>query len=351
MVQEFHVVRCFTCQSFQVQQVKKVNKWSCKLCGVKQSLLKEFGRGSGADCRRHVQKLNAMRGARMEEQEQHAWSLWEQVEAEGECEEEYDQVSQTQVSRWSKYLDTPEEAEPEEEEESVLMDRQQLHGINMTNRKRKRREGWTDEGGKHSWTPEQPHCSSMKKPVRSSATNTSPNPTSLNHPRENHTRTTSLNSPSLNHTRSTSLNHPRENHTRSTSLNHPRESHTRTTSLNSPSLNHTRSTSLNHPRESHTRTISLNSPSLNHTSPSRKKSINPPSVSTGPVSRWAQFLSSDCQVEEEPSASGWSQTVVGAAPLSCNNTINEAPPFTRPRPLLPASSMFESGDDFSFDEF
>ncbi|KAL7394800.1 hypothetical protein ABVT39_004323 [Epinephelus coioides] len=286
MVQEFHVVRCFTCQSFQVQQVKKVNKWSCKLCGVKQSLLKEFGRGSGADCRRHVQKLNAMRGARMEEQEQHAWSLWEQVEAEGEGEEEYDQVSQTQVSqtqvsRWSKYLDTPEEAEPEEEEEeSVLMDRQQLHGINMTNRKRKRREGWTD-GGKHSWTPEQPHCSSMKKPVRSSATNTSPN----------------------------------------------------------------------HPRENHTRTISLNSPSLNHTSPSSKKSINPPSVSTGPVSRWAQFLSSDCQVEEEPSASGWSQTVVGAAPLSCNNTMNEAPPFTRPRPLFPASSMFESGEDFSFDEF
>ncbi|XP_033485631.1 MRN complex-interacting protein isoform X2 [Epinephelus lanceolatus] len=301
MVQEFHVVRCFTCQSFQV---KKVNKWSCKLCGVKQSLLKEFGRGSGADCRRHVQKLNAMRGARMEEQEQQAWSLWEQVEAEGEGEEEYDQVSQTQVSqtqvsRWSKYLDTPEEAElEEEEEESVLMDRQQLHGINMTNRKRKRREGWTD-GGKHSWTPEQPHCSSMKKPVRSSATNTSPNPTSLNHPRENHTRTTSL----------------------------------------------------NHPRENHTRTISLNSPSLNHTSPSSKKSINPPSVRTGPVSRWAQFLSSDCQVEEEPSASGWSQTVVGAAPLSCNNTINEAPPFTRPRPLLPASSMFESGEDFSFDEF
>uniref|UniRef100_A0AAQ5YJE5 MRN complex-interacting protein N-terminal domain-containing protein n=1 Tax=Amphiprion ocellaris TaxID=80972 RepID=A0AAQ5YJE5_AMPOC len=41
-----------------VCQVKKVNRWSCKLCGEKQSLLKEYGRGSGADCRRHVQKLN-----------------------------------------------------------------------------------------------------------------------------------------------------------------------------------------------------------------------------------------------------------------------------------------------------
>uniref|UniRef100_A0A3Q1JAA6 MRN complex-interacting protein N-terminal domain-containing protein n=1 Tax=Anabas testudineus TaxID=64144 RepID=A0A3Q1JAA6_ANATE len=47
--------------------VKKATRWSCKLCGEKQSLLKEFGRGSGADCRRHVQKLNAMRGAVMDE--------------------------------------------------------------------------------------------------------------------------------------------------------------------------------------------------------------------------------------------------------------------------------------------
>uniref|UniRef100_A0A3P8QE71 MRN complex-interacting protein N-terminal domain-containing protein n=1 Tax=Astatotilapia calliptera TaxID=8154 RepID=A0A3P8QE71_ASTCA len=51
-------------------------KWSCKLCGEKQSLLKEFGRGNAADCRRHVQKLNAMRGAMMEEQERRSWSLW-----------------------------------------------------------------------------------------------------------------------------------------------------------------------------------------------------------------------------------------------------------------------------------
>lgn len=36
----------------------------------------EFGRGSAADCRRHVQKLNAKRGAMMEEQECKTWSLW-----------------------------------------------------------------------------------------------------------------------------------------------------------------------------------------------------------------------------------------------------------------------------------
>uniref|UniRef100_A0A665TX25 MRN complex-interacting protein N-terminal domain-containing protein n=1 Tax=Echeneis naucrates TaxID=173247 RepID=A0A665TX25_ECHNA len=60
------------------------NRWSCKVCGQKQSLLKEFGRGSGADCRRHVQRLNAMRGAMIEEHEK-------QVETVGE-EQHDDQV-------------------------------------------------------------------------------------------------------------------------------------------------------------------------------------------------------------------------------------------------------------------
>ncbi|CAK6980827.1 MRN complex-interacting protein isoform X1 [Scomber scombrus] len=174
MSQQFHVLRCVTCQSFQVQQVKKVNRWSCKLCGEKQSLLKEFGRGSGADCRRHVQKLNAMRGAVMEEQEHDTWSLWNMSEQEPEepsdaqvshtqashtqvshtqvshtqasqaqvshtqvshTQVSHAQVSHAQVSRWSKYLDTPEETEPEE---NVLTDRQQLQG---NPRKRMRTDG------------------------------------------------------------------------------------------------------------------------------------------------------------------------------------------------------------------
>ncbi|XP_067375102.1 MRN complex-interacting protein [Channa argus] len=137
MVQEFHVVRCFKCQIFQVQQVKKATRWSCKLCGEKQSLLKEFGRGSGADCRRHVQKLNAMRGAIIEEQKHFTSSPWEQVEAGEETND--------QVSRWSKYLDPPEKGEPDppekgepEEEQNVLIDRQPFHNKDMTNRKRKR---------------------------------------------------------------------------------------------------------------------------------------------------------------------------------------------------------------------
>uniref|UniRef100_A0A3Q3GQ74 MRN complex-interacting protein N-terminal domain-containing protein n=1 Tax=Labrus bergylta TaxID=56723 RepID=A0A3Q3GQ74_9LABR len=106
-----------------------VNKWSCKLCGKKQTLLKEFGRGSGADCRRHVQKLNAMRGAVIEEQEHNTWSQAQGSQAQGS----QAQGSQAQVSRWIKYLDAPEEAEPEEEdEEKFLLDMKQLHANRMT---------------------------------------------------------------------------------------------------------------------------------------------------------------------------------------------------------------------------
>ncbi|KAM7418269.1 hypothetical protein PAMA_017767 [Pampus argenteus] len=146
MGQEFHVLRCFTCESFQVQQVKKVNRWNCKLCGEKQSLLKEFGRGSGADCRRHVQKLNAMRRAMIEEQEQNTWLLWKQMD------EKPKNLRGAQVSRWSKYLDTAKNEQPETGlEKNVLMDRQHLHG-----NKRKRTHS--------SSTPEQADCFSPAGP-------------------------------------------------------------------------------------------------------------------------------------------------------------------------------------------
>ncbi|XP_068460327.1 MRN complex-interacting protein isoform X2 [Clinocottus analis] len=303
MGQEFHVIRCCTCQSFQVQQVKKINKWSCKLCGQKQTLMKEFGRGSGSDCRRHVQKLNAMRGAAMEEQEQHTWSLWKQVEAERQdVPQQHDQVRPTGSSRWSKYLDTPEEAEPEEDEveENVLMDRQQLHRDKMIDRsvklKRKRMkdttESWRPEHDITDETPEQTNWSSLEmKPVQTSMRNTS-------------------------------------------------------------------------------------APSENHTSPPRKKS-----GSSGSVSRWACFLRSDCQEEgEEPSVSGRSQPVGGAESLSCCDIISGRSQLVggaaslscsdiisgRSQPVggaaslscsdiisqassLPASSMFDSGEDFSLD--
>uniref|UniRef100_A0A8D3CLI6 MRN complex-interacting protein N-terminal domain-containing protein n=1 Tax=Scophthalmus maximus TaxID=52904 RepID=A0A8D3CLI6_SCOMX len=106
-------------------------RWSCKVCGEKQTLLKEYGRGSGADCRRHVQKMNAMKGVRANTHARtHAHTHTQGCKLGSDCR----QVRQTQVSRWSKYLDPPEEAGLEEEQEKVLMDRQQLHGNNVTDR-------------------------------------------------------------------------------------------------------------------------------------------------------------------------------------------------------------------------
>uniref|UniRef100_A0A1Y9H2K9 MRN complex-interacting protein N-terminal domain-containing protein n=1 Tax=Anopheles dirus TaxID=7168 RepID=A0A1Y9H2K9_9DIPT len=68
MPQELRVVRCFQCLKYQVDIVKKANKWVCKVCGVKQSLTREFFRGTGKDCRSMVQQLS-MRNVLMDQQE------------------------------------------------------------------------------------------------------------------------------------------------------------------------------------------------------------------------------------------------------------------------------------------
>ena len=64
MPQEFQILRCFSCETFQVDIVKKKNdKWQCKLCGEKQSNKRIYGRAwSAKECREQVQKLNEMRG-------------------------------------------------------------------------------------------------------------------------------------------------------------------------------------------------------------------------------------------------------------------------------------------------
>ncbi|KAJ8015478.1 hypothetical protein DPEC_G00026560 [Dallia pectoralis] len=154
MVQEFHVLRCYSCQTYQVHQVKKSKKWNCKMCGEKQSVLKEFGRGSGVDCRCHVQKLNARRGEILE-QDQKAWS---QCEVGNMAEEELvdrgqrhgsHNSAETKGSRWTKYLQMTEDtAKVEEEDENVYMDRNNLHGnIQLRKRKRGREEESTHLSG------------------------------------------------------------------------------------------------------------------------------------------------------------------------------------------------------------
>ena len=63
MPQEFQVLRCFSCETFQVQIVKKKGvKWECKLCNIKQSIKYIYGKSfSAKECRVQVQKLNVKR--------------------------------------------------------------------------------------------------------------------------------------------------------------------------------------------------------------------------------------------------------------------------------------------------
>ena len=64
MPQEFHVLRCCSCETFQVDIVKMKNvKWECKLCGLKQSIKDVYTKSSVAkECRVQVQMLNLRRG-------------------------------------------------------------------------------------------------------------------------------------------------------------------------------------------------------------------------------------------------------------------------------------------------
>ncbi|XP_029439208.1 MRN complex-interacting protein [Rhinatrema bivittatum] len=152
MVQEFQVLQCFACKCFQVHQVKKSKKWVCKLCGEKQSFLKSYGQGSGADCRHHVQKLNLMRGEIVQETEMAAWSLGAQENVNKTAYSEQEEGSGLQkelepsVSRWSKYVGKSSE-EPPEEGAMLYMDRQQfsLDLKNPVKEPRKRKKTFQDD--------------------------------------------------------------------------------------------------------------------------------------------------------------------------------------------------------------
>ncbi len=62
MPQTFHVLRCYSCETFQVHQVTKSAKFACKLCGEKQSIIRAYGTGAAPDMRHRVRALNMARG-------------------------------------------------------------------------------------------------------------------------------------------------------------------------------------------------------------------------------------------------------------------------------------------------
>ncbi|KAM3926883.1 MRN complex-interacting protein [Leptodactylus fuscus] len=122
MVQEFQVLRCYSCQVFQVHQVKKSKKWSCKLCGEKQSVLKVYGKGSGADCRHHVQKLNLLQGEVAHVATDAAGDNCENAISDDDGDETKQNFVIPQetasLSRWNKYLE--ENGDTHEEEKGLV---------------------------------------------------------------------------------------------------------------------------------------------------------------------------------------------------------------------------------------
>ncbi|XP_030571388.1 MRN complex-interacting protein [Drosophila novamexicana] len=109
MSQQIRVLQCVECSLYQVDIVKKTNKWECKVCRFKQMVHKEFFRGSGAECRAKVQQLNLEHGQKQQAQEER--KILEALQ-NVEC----DSFSDAQLppshrikgpSKWADYVDEP----------------------------------------------------------------------------------------------------------------------------------------------------------------------------------------------------------------------------------------------------
>jgi len=98
MPQNFQILRCFSCETFNVDIVKKTNKkWQCKMCGENQSIKHVYGSSeSSKECREIVQQLNQQRGEKMDE-----------IPQSQDLTETYTESKITMVgnvSRWAKYM-------------------------------------------------------------------------------------------------------------------------------------------------------------------------------------------------------------------------------------------------------
>ncbi|EFJ51200.1 hypothetical protein VOLCADRAFT_88033 [Volvox carteri f. nagariensis] len=84
MPQQFQAVKCYKCNTFQVQQVKKVQKFNCAICGEKQTVQHIYAISDAAkDIRLHVQRLNMGAAAAQGAQEDAALQRLENVHTLG----------------------------------------------------------------------------------------------------------------------------------------------------------------------------------------------------------------------------------------------------------------------------
>ncbi|XP_017861402.1 PREDICTED: UPF0544 protein C5orf45 homolog [Drosophila arizonae] len=112
MSQQIRVLQCVECSLYQVDIVKKANRWECKVCGVKQVIQKEYFRGSGAECRAKVQQLNLDCGERKEAQEKRKiLEVHEEILGDRSLTEPGDQLKSSHrsggSSKWAEYIDEP----------------------------------------------------------------------------------------------------------------------------------------------------------------------------------------------------------------------------------------------------
>ncbi|CAL8268969.1 unnamed protein product [Boreogadus saida] len=344
MAQQFHVLRCYSCQTYQVQQVKKAKKWSCKICGEKQSVFKEFGRGTGADCRRHVQKLNAKRGEL--EQEHVTWSLREKDEEAGQSfgdgawavsghDVRPSNTELAEESRWDKYL-LNRQQEREEPEDPVYLSTSPLHDYRNA-RKRKRAVGRADEGSLNEEIHH--HCREGKLHQLPAMPISKPS--------------------TVQHTHisiSTCSNQTRQDFTRNTNNRNNQANPGFTRGTINPEVNQTK-------------------PDVSNSGSDRFQLSNQPcsfmSSAAAPISKWAQFLPVPHQQEkeeedEEDSHLGNNMErkpldmLESSATPCVGNMIELGHPselpkavssqtltsHLKPRPSLPFNSLFNTGDDF-----
>ncbi|XP_034480377.1 MRN complex-interacting protein [Drosophila innubila] len=110
MSQEIRVLQCIECGLYQVDIVKKSNRWECKVCRQKQVVHREFFRGSGAACRTKVQQLNLEHGQRRQAQEDRKiLEVQEESETSLTGIEAQLQTSPRPktTSKWSAFVDEP----------------------------------------------------------------------------------------------------------------------------------------------------------------------------------------------------------------------------------------------------
>jgi len=123
MSQLQEVVRCYSCETFQVQIKKttKKTKWTCKICNEKQSLKKVYFTGLGAECRKVVKEFNMKRGELAEVKNTLVLNVTEDIvndsveetETFGQLESSENISSQPSLSKWTSFLSPEEQQETE----------------------------------------------------------------------------------------------------------------------------------------------------------------------------------------------------------------------------------------------